>query len=108
MGRDSNRHPKGIETAANCILDGGMVVAASDTNPALTLDPWDEAAIERAFRIKSRKPVDPLTLFISDPADWRQWANTDQPDIVDALIDAFWPGPPNIILEKTDAKLRLA
>ena len=93
----------GIATAADCILDGGVVVAPSDTNIALTLDPWDEAAIERAFRIKNREPTDPLTLFIRDPDDWREWARTDRGAAVDALVEAFWPGPLNIVLPKTDA-----
>lgn len=93
----------GIGTAADCILDGGVVVAPSDTNLALTLDPWNEAAIERAFRIKNREPTDPLTLFIRDPNDWREWATADQPDVVDDLVEAFWPGPLNIVLSKTDA-----
>ena len=95
--------PKGIDTAADCVLNGGVIVAPSDTNLALTLDPWDEAAIERAFRIKNREPTDPLTLFIRNPSHWREWATTDQPGIVDALVDAFWPGPLNIVLPKTDA-----
>ena len=95
--------PEGIATAADCILDGGVVVAPSDTNLALTFDPWEEAAIERAFQIKNREPTDPLTLFIRDPDDWRQWATTDQPAVVDKLVEAFWPGPLNIVLLKTDA-----
>lgn len=92
----------GIETAAECILDGGVVVAPSDTNLALTLDPWDEAAIERAFAIKNREPTDPLTLFIRDPDDWTRWGRSENHEAVQALVDAFWPGPLNIIVEKTD------
>ena len=103
MGTRLNPTAEGIATAADCILDGGVIVAPSDTNLALTLDPWDEAAIERAFRIKNREPTDPLTLFIREPADWREWATTDQPEIVDALVEEFWPGPLNIVLPKTDA-----
>jgi len=94
---------EGIETAADCIREGGVIVAPSDTNLALTLDPWDEAAIERAFRIKNREPVDPLTLFVRDPDDWTEWGTTDRADAVDALTDAFWPGPLNIIVETTPA-----
>ena len=94
---------EGVATAADCILEGGVVVAPSDTNLALTLDPWDEAAIERAFRIKNREPTDPLTLFIRDPDDWREWATTDRGAAVDALVGVFWPGPLNIVLPKTDA-----
>ncbi len=95
--------PEGIETAADCIREGGVVVAPSDTNLALTLDPWDEAAIERAFRIKNREPVDPLTLFIHDPDDWTEWGTTERTETVDTLVEAFWPGPLNIIIEKIDA-----
>ena len=94
---------EGIETAADCIREGGVIVAPSDTNLALTLDPWDEAAIERAFRIKNREPVDPLTLFIRDPDDWTEWGTTDRSETVEALIEAFWPGPLNIIIERTAA-----
>ena len=94
---------EGIDTAADCIREGGVIVAPSDTNLALTLDPWDEAAIERAFRIKNREPTDPLTLFIRDPDDWSEWGTSARPEAVEALIDAFWPGPLNIIVEKTDA-----
>ncbi|WP_226012027.1 L-threonylcarbamoyladenylate synthase [Halomicrobium salinisoli] len=93
--------PEGIDTAAECILDGGVVVAPSDTNLALTLDPWNEDAIERAFRIKNREPTDPLTMFIRDPDDWDVWGTIDQPERVDALVEAFWPGPLNVIVEKT-------
>lgn len=93
--------PEGIETAAECILDGGVIVAPSDTNLALTLDPWDEDAIKRAFSIKNREPTDPLTIFIRDPNDWDKWGRIDDRGRVEDLIDAFWPGPLNIIVEKT-------
>jgi Sua5/YciO/YrdC/YwlC family protein len=95
--------PEGIETAADSIREGGVIVTPSDTNLALTLDLWDEAAIERAFRIKNREPVDPLTLFIRDPDDWTRWGTTDRRDEMDALVEAFWPDPLNLIVEKTEA-----
>jgi len=95
--------PEDVATAAECVLDGGVVVAPSDTNLALTLDPWNEAAIERAFRIKEREPTDPLTLFVRDPADWREWGTHDEPAVVDALVDEYWPGPLNVILDRTGA-----
>lgn len=91
-----------IETVAECILDGGVVVTPSDTNLALTIDPWDEAAIERAFAIKNRTPTDPLTLFIHDPKEWTTWGQLSEPALVEALVSEFWPGPLNIIVNKTE------
>ncbi len=92
-----------IETVADCILGGGVVVTPSDTNLALTVDPWNETAIERAFTIKNRAPTDPLTLFIHDPEEWKTWGSLTEPALVESLINEFWPGPLNLIVNKTNA-----
>lgn len=87
-----------LRRAAECIREGGVVVAPSDTNLALTLDPWNPDAIERAYRAKDRPTHKPLTLFVPDPGDWREYARHEDPDRVDAVADAFWPGPLNLVL----------
>jgi L-threonylcarbamoyladenylate synthase len=86
--------------AAQCVVDGGVIVAPSDTNLALTLNPWKESAIERAFAIKNRPATSALTLFFFDPQEWREYATASDPGLVDALVTAFWPGPLNIVLPK--------
>ena len=91
-----------IERVAECITDGGVVVAPSDTNMALTLDPWDSAAITRAYEIKSRPAHKPLTLFVRNPADWHSYGNHPDPALVEELAEAFWPGPLNLVLQRTD------
>ena len=87
---------------ANCIKKGGVVIAPSDTNVALTLNPWKEIAIERAFEIKGRPATSPLTLFILEPSDWKEYGEVENEEMVDSLIEAFWPGPINIIVKKKD------
>ena len=91
-----------LREAADCILEGGVVVAPSDTNLALTLDPWNEAAIERAFEIKERPATKPLTIFVRDPGDWREYG-VDDSGLAEAFVEAFWPGPLNIVVVRTDA-----
>lgn len=91
-----------LRTAAARVRDGGVVVAPSDTNLALTLDPWSPEAVRRAYAIKDRPAHKPLTLFVRDPGAWRRYASHDDPGAVDALVDAFWPGPLNLVLEATD------
>lgn len=88
--------------AAKCVEEGGVIVAPSDTNLALTLNPWREDAIERAFAIKNRPANSPLTLFFLEPNDWKKYAVAEDEAMVQALVDAFWPGPLNIILKKKD------
>lgn len=89
-----------FKRAAKCIKEGGIVITPSDTNLALTLNPWIESAIERAFAIKNRPATSPLTLFVLEPKEWIKYGEVDDMKIVQALTDAFWPGPLNIIVKK--------
>ncbi|MFC6757354.1 MULTISPECIES: L-threonylcarbamoyladenylate synthase [Haloarcula] len=92
--------PENVQTVANCIRNGGVVVAPSDTNMALTVAPDQPDAIDRVYAIKDRPTHKPLTLFVRDPRDWRRFARDDDPETVDALAEAFWPGPLNLVLER--------
>lgn len=95
--------PENVERVAEAVRAGEVVVAPSDTNMALTLDPTHSEAVERAYEIKDRPAHKPLTLFVREPTSWREFARTDRPEAVDALADTFWPGPLNLVLEARDA-----
>jgi L-threonylcarbamoyladenylate synthase len=94
-----------VRTVARCVRDGGVVVAPSDTNMALTVSPAHDGAIDRVYAIKDRPTHKPLTLFVRDPEDWRRFARHDDPAGVDALAEAFWPGPLNLVLERDSPAL---
>jgi len=89
-----------LRRAAACIRDGGVVLTPSDTNMALGVDPRNDAALARVYEIKGRPPEKPLPLFVRDPADWRRYGRPDE--VAARLIDAFWPGPPFLIVEATE------
>jgi L-threonylcarbamoyladenylate synthase len=93
--------PTNLDRVAECVREGGVVVAPSDTNLGLLLQPTSPA-VERAYEIKGRDPEKPLTLFVRDPDDWRRYGRHDDPALVEAVTDAFWPGPLNVVLEATD------
>lgn len=89
-----------VTAVADCLRNGGVVVAPSDTNMALTVVPDHGDAIDRVYDSKDRPRHKPLTLFVRDPADWRRFGRHDDPAVVDALADTFWPGPLNLVLER--------
>ncbi|MDP5276262.1 L-threonylcarbamoyladenylate synthase [Chengkuizengella axinellae] len=91
-----------FELAANCVKDGGVIVTPSDTNLALTLNPWCEDSIDRVFKIKNRPATSPLTLFLLNPEEWQDYADVDDIGMIQTLVEAFWPGPLNIILRKKE------
>lgn len=92
-----------LRRAADCITSGGVIVAPSDTNLALTVDPTRPEAIERVYEMTGRPPEKPLTLFVRSPDAWRRYGDHDDPALIDRFADAFWPGPLNLVLEATDA-----
>jgi L-threonylcarbamoyladenylate synthase len=95
--------PAALDRAAAAVRDGGVVVAPSDTNLGLLLDPSHDAAVERAYAMKDRDPDKPLTMFVRDPDGWATYGAHPDPGVVDALADAFWPGPLNLVLAATEA-----
>lgn len=94
--------PENLRLAADCIRDDGVVLSPSDTNMAIGADPHDEGAIARIYEIKGRSPEKPLTLFVRDPEDWRRYGRPDEAGVAGRLVDAFWPGPPFMIVEATE------
>ena len=89
-----------VERVAASVREGGVVVAPSDTNMALTVDPDYPSAIDRVYDLKERPEHKPLTLFVREPTDWRRFASHPDPALVDALAEAFWPGPLNLVLDR--------
>ena len=92
-----------VQRAAAAIAAGKVIVAPSDTNLGLTLDPTQPSAVERAYEIKDRPRHKPLTLFVRDPAAWHEFATHQHPALVEDVVDEFWPGPLNLVLPATEA-----
>jgi len=99
-GQTLSPSTENIALAADCVREGGVVVAPSDTNMALAVSPRHSDAIDRIYDIKNRPTQKPLTLFVRDPEAWRRFARHGDPETVDALAEAFWPGPLNLVLER--------
>jgi L-threonylcarbamoyladenylate synthase len=101
MGEVLSPTSENLQRAAECIADGGVVVAPSDTNLALTVDPCHAEAVDRVYEMTGRPPEKPLTLFVHDPDDWAEFGQHDDPELVQSFVDAFWPGPLNVVLRRT-------
>lgn len=101
MGEVLEPTSENLQRVAECIAEGGVVVAPSDTNLALTVDPWHAGAIDRVYEMTGRPPEKPLTLFVRDPDDWDAFGQHDDPDLVQRFVDEFWPGPFNVVLRRT-------
>jgi L-threonylcarbamoyladenylate synthase len=87
-----------ISKAAGILQAGGVVIVPTETFYALAADPFQDQAIKRIFRIKSRSENMPLPMIAA------QRAIVDGMSPVPcamarALMANFWPGSLTILLE---------
>ena len=91
---------RGVEKGAALIRAGEVVAFPTETVYGLGADALNEKAVLKIFAAKGRPADNPLIVHVSDPAQVPRLARvTNQ---AKALMNAFWPGPMTVILEKTD------
>lgn len=88
-----------IERAAGILRLGGLVVMPTETVYGLAADAFNPAAIRKIFSLKDRPSFDPLIVHVLDREQLARVAAT-VPRSLDALMEAFWPGPLTLILRK--------
>ena len=93
----------GMESAASCILSGGLVAFPTETVYGLGANALDPVAVRGIFQAKGRPSDNPLIVHICDFSDIERLnLVTKIPDTAKKLADAFWPGPLTMIMKKSD------
>lgn len=88
-----------IEEAAEIIKNGGIVVFPTETVYGIAANGLNEEAVKKIYIAKQRKQEKPLILLISNEEMLEKI--TEKISEVEAkLIEAFWPGPLTLILNK--------
>jgi L-threonylcarbamoyladenylate synthase len=79
------------------LRNGGVVGVPTDTAYGLAADPFNEAAIDRIFRIKGRPEDKPILLLVDSVA----MAETiiHPTDVFHRVAEQFWPGPLTLIAD---------
>ncbi|MGV9199203.1 MAG: L-threonylcarbamoyladenylate synthase [Promethearchaeia archaeon] len=95
-----NIDARDIRTAANILLEGGLVAFPTETVYGLGANALNPEAVRKIFETKGRPPDNPLIIHIRDKADLERLAVNIPPD-ADLLIENFWPGPLTLILKKS-------
>ena len=88
-----------IKVAVDILRSGGLVAYPTDTVYGLAAVPTDDAAVEKLFAAKQRRPDQSMPLLIASPRDLALVA-ADVPEVAQNLIRDFWPGGLTIILRR--------
>jgi L-threonylcarbamoyladenylate synthase len=89
-----------IRNAVSVLQAGGLVAFPTDTLYALGANSSMESALEKVYEVKGRPSGMALPILVGSFSDIYKIA-IDIPEVTWRLIDAFWPGPLTIILNKT-------
>lgn len=90
-----------IDRAAAILEAGGLVAFPTETVYGLGADAENPSAIAKIYQIKGRPSNHPVIVHLSPEADLAYWVKR-LPQAASSLIDAFWPGPLTLILERAD------
>ncbi len=88
-----------IEKAAKIIQKGGLVIFPTETVYGIGANALNDNAVRKIFIAKGREQDNPLILHISDREMLTQITNNIS-ELEYSLMNAFWPGPFTIVLNK--------
>lgn len=83
----------------DCLKQGGIVVARTDTLYGVLALADDEAAVERVYRLKGRNPDKSPIVLIADKSQVFDQVS----DAIGRVMDDNWPGPVSIIVPSAQA-----
>lgn len=90
-----------IALAGKIISDGGLVAFPTETVYGLGANALNEEAVKNIYEAKGRPSDNPLIVHIAEKEDIYPLVKEITPK-AKALMDAFFPGPLTIILEKSE------
>lgn len=102
-----NSNYEQLKECANAIKNGELVIFPTETVYGIGANGLDETAISKIFIAKGRKTDNPLILHISNMNMVNDIA-TNISDVEYKLMNAFWPGPLTIILNKKECVPNIA
>ena len=93
-----------VETAAEAIRRGNVLVAPTDTVYGILANALDEKAIKKVYSIKIRDTEKPLPIFVKHIAMAKKYARISASQ--EKFLEENWPGKVTAVLaKKPDVKI---
>ena len=95
---------EGIKKTSQIIEKGGIVIFPTDTVYGIGCNPYNENAVKKIYKIKSRTKLKSLPVLAYSLDIIKEITLIDE--FTEKIIEKYWPGPLTLILELTDQKLK--
>jgi L-threonylcarbamoyladenylate synthase len=103
---DPGRPEPAFARSREVVSRGGVIVYPTETFYGLGVDPHNQLALERLFRIKGRAVDQPILLLIHDARDVTEWAAEVTAE-AERLMKLHWPGPLTLVFRAQEQVLPL-
>jgi L-threonylcarbamoyladenylate synthase len=94
-------NPEAYYHCVETLRNGGIICYPTETFYALGVDPWNQSACEKLYRLKNRPAEKELPLIASSTEMVARFCDTSDPRFP-ILAQKFWPGPLTIVLPSKD------
>ncbi len=91
-----------LQNAGEIIRAGDLVAFPTETVYGLGANALDAEACNKVFDAKMRPRDNPLIVHVLSPADFSDYAYTENQPLLNELARRFMPGPLTVILKKKD------
>ena len=95
---------EGIEKTYEIIKNGGIVIFPTDTVYGIGCNPYNENAVKKIYKIKSREKIKSLPVLAYSLEIVKKITHIDP--FTEKIIEKYWQGSLTLILELTDQKLK--
>ncbi len=90
-----------LAAAVKALADGQLVGFPTETVYGLGADATNPEAVAKIFAAKSRPTGHPLIVHVADKSGLHRFGRNVHP-MAEKLVDAFWPGPLTVIVDRGD------
>lgn len=94
-----------IKKAIEVLNQGGIVIFPTDTAFGIGCRIDNEQSVQRLFEIRKRPPTQATPVLIDTVKMAREYAREIPDEVVEKLIEPYWPGALTIILRSIIAKV---
>jgi L-threonylcarbamoyladenylate synthase len=98
---------KQIDEAVRILNRGGIIIFPTDTAFGIGCKMDNEEAIEKLFKIRNRPTTQPTPILVNGLGMAKEYASEIPENVVENLINPFWPGALTIVLNAKVDKVPL-
>ncbi|WP_035246149.1 L-threonylcarbamoyladenylate synthase [Desulfogranum mediterraneum] len=90
-------NPAAIGRAVAVLRDGGLVAYPTETYYGLGADPFNQAALDKLYRLKNRDQQLPILVVVAGSMACQRLTEGPLPADFHRLAARFWPGPLTLV-----------